>query len=62
MSIPYYINEDKSDMRGIKPGWYVLENNGKLSSGPYSSRDECLSRDGQAKNGPIPLNMNRRSD
>jgi hypothetical protein len=22
MSIPHYINEDKSHMRGIKPGWY----------------------------------------
>jgi hypothetical protein len=45
MSIPHYINEDKSDMRGIKPGWYAMEDNGKLSSGPFSSRHECLSRD-----------------
>jgi hypothetical protein len=42
MSIPHYINEDKSDMRGIKPGWYAMEDNGKLSSGPFSSRHECL--------------------
>ena len=44
MSIPHYINEDKSDIRGIKPGWYAMEDNGKLSSGPFSSRHECLSR------------------
>jgi hypothetical protein len=62
MSIPYYINEDKSDMRGIKPGWYVLEANGKLSSGPYSSRDECLSRDSQAKNVSIPRKVSQRPD
>ncbi len=42
MSIPHYINEDKSDMRGIKPGWYAMEDDGKLSSGPFSSRHECL--------------------
>jgi phasin len=23
MSIPHYINEDKSDVRSIKPGWYA---------------------------------------
>jgi hypothetical protein len=23
--IPYYISETKSDMRGIKPGWYAIE-------------------------------------
>ena len=40
MSIPHYINEDKSDIRGIKPGWYAMEDNGKLSSGPFSSRHE----------------------
>jgi hypothetical protein len=24
MNIPHYINENKSDMRGIKPGWYMM--------------------------------------
>jgi hypothetical protein len=33
MTIPHYINEDQSDIRAIKPGWYGLESNGKLSSG-----------------------------
>jgi hypothetical protein len=23
MTVPHYITEDKSDMRGIKPGWYA---------------------------------------
>jgi hypothetical protein len=41
MTTPYYINEDQSDFRGIKPGWYGVESNGKLSSGPFSSREEC---------------------
>ena len=35
MIIPHYINENKSDMRGIKPGWYAMDDGGKLSSGPF---------------------------
>jgi hypothetical protein len=42
MGIPHYINENKSDMRGIKPGWYATDVSGKLSSGPFSSRELCL--------------------
>jgi hypothetical protein len=44
MTIPHYINEDRSEMRGIKPGWYAMEDDGKLYSGPFSSRHECPSR------------------
>ena len=33
MTIPHYVNEDQSDIRAIKPGWYAVERNGKLSSG-----------------------------
>ncbi len=25
MTIPHYIDEDRSVMRGIKPGWYAME-------------------------------------
>jgi hypothetical protein len=32
MAIPHFINDDKSEMRGI----------GNLSSGPFASRDLCL--------------------
>ena len=45
MTIPHYINEDRSEMRGIKPGWYAMEDDGKLCSGPFSSRRECPSTD-----------------
>ena len=31
-------------MRGIKPGWYAIEDDGNLSSGPFSSREECVNR------------------
>jgi len=39
MTVPYFLTEDKSDMRGIKHGWYAMEDDGKLSSGPlFQSR------------------------
>ena len=42
MTIPHYVNEDQSDLRAIKPGWYGMESNGKLSSGPFPNQERCL--------------------
>jgi hypothetical protein len=42
MAIPHFINDDKSEMRGIKTGWYAIEDDGNLSSGPFSSREQCV--------------------
>ena len=42
MTIPHYVNEHQSDIRAIKTGWYGMENNGKLSSGPFSNQEKCL--------------------
>jgi hypothetical protein len=44
MAIPHFINDDRAEMRGIKPGWYAIDDDGNLSSGPFSSRDQCLTR------------------
>jgi hypothetical protein len=51
MTVPHYITEDKSDMRGIKPGWYAIEDDGNLSCGPFSSLEECVARIPQPTNG-----------
>lgn len=40
--IPHRINEAQSDMRGVKEGWYVMDDEGKLTSGPFSTRADCL--------------------
>ena len=53
MTAPCYINENKSDMRGIKHGRYAMDDNGNLSSGPFSSRDECVKGITQPANGTI---------
>ena len=44
MIVPNYINEDRAEMRRIKPGWYATDDDGKVSSGPFSSHEECLCR------------------
>ena len=44
MTVPYYVNEHQSDIRAIKSGWYAMENNGKLSSGPFSKPGEMPHR------------------
>jgi len=44
MIVPCYIGEAKSDMLGIKHGWYALEDDGNLCSGPFSSREECVEK------------------
>ncbi len=54
MTIPHYINEDRADMRAIKPGWYAMDDDGSLSSGPCSSREACLRRIDQPGNGSTP--------
>ena len=32
MTIPHYINEDRSEMRGIKPGWYAMDDAGNAEA------------------------------
>ena len=44
MTVPHYVNEDKSDIRGIKPGWYAMDEDGNLSFGPFSNRENCFTR------------------
>jgi hypothetical protein len=41
-TIPRYVNEVISDVRCIKPGWYGMDHAGHVSTGPFSSRAECL--------------------
>src|ERR1700683_4530040 len=53
--VPYYINEQQSDVRGIKCGWYTLDECGKLGSGPFSRPDECLGTAPAPNNGPMSM-------
>jgi hypothetical protein len=57
MTSPHYINEDRAEMRGIKHGWYAMDDAGKLSLGPCSSREECLNRGTQPTNTPRSVSL-----
>jgi hypothetical protein len=57
---PHYISEDKSDMRGIKPGWYAIERDGNIFSGPFASRQECVERIAEPTNGSTASELQRR--
>jgi hypothetical protein len=59
LTVPHYISEGKSDMRGIKPGWYAVEDDGNLSSGPFSSHEECIKRINQPTNEPGASKLKR---
>jgi hypothetical protein len=52
VTVPQFINEDKSDMRGIKSGWYARDNTGNLVSGPFVSREQCVERINQETKSP----------
>jgi len=58
MTVPKYITENKSDMRGIKPGWCAIEDDRNLSSGPFPSHRECVERNTQPTNGAIASDCN----
>ena len=60
MAIPHYVNESKSDMRCIKPGWYAMNEDGSLSSGPFVSREECLSGGIQPTDGATSAKLRPR--
>jgi hypothetical protein len=51
--VPYYISETKSDMRAVKAGWYAIEDDGTLYSGPFSSFEECVNRIASPTNGML---------
>jgi hypothetical protein len=57
MAIPHYINENESAGRCIKSGWYAMDDDGNLSSGPFPSHEECLSRITQPTNGSASSNL-----
>ena len=59
---PHYISEDKSDMRGIKPGWYAIEGDGNIFSGPFASRQECVERLARPTDGTMSSELHRKTN
>ena len=49
MTVPHYVSENNSDIRGIKAGWYAIDNIGNLVAGPFVSREICVEKIVQAE-------------
>ena len=60
VTAPHHISEDKSDMRGIRHGWYAIEGDGNISFGPFASRQECVERIAQPTNGTAASQLQHR--
>ena len=60
MTVPHYINEHQSDIRGIKPGWYAMDEDGDLSFGPFYNRENCLTRISQFASWSTSFELRRR--
>jgi len=54
MTVPHYISENKSDMRGIKAGWYAINSDGNILTGPFPTREKCVERNLQSINDSTP--------
>jgi hypothetical protein len=58
---PHYISEDKSDMRGIKPGWYAIERDGNIFPDLLpAARSASVERIAQPTNGTTAIESQRR--
>jgi hypothetical protein len=60
--IPHYINERESDLRGVKEGWYALDEHGSFLSGPFSNQESCLTRISQSVKWSSALERRRPSN
>jgi hypothetical protein len=59
---PLFVGERQSTTRGLRVGWYAIDNEGAIAAGPYPSRDACIARMGQAHDASIAPDLWRRPD
>jgi hypothetical protein len=59
---PLLVGERQSTTRGLRVGWYAIDNEGAIVAGPYPSRDECVERIGQTPDTSIVPDLWRRPD
>ena len=39
---PHFVDAQQSAMRGLRIGWYAMDQDGEIASGPYRGRSECV--------------------
>ena len=52
---PHFVDAQQSAMRGLNIGWYAIDQDGEIASGPYRGRNECVISIGQSPNGAPAL-------
>jgi len=52
---PHFVDAQQSAMRGLNIGWYAIDQDGEIASGPYRGRNECVIGIGQSPNGAPAL-------
>ena len=52
---PHFVDAQQSAMRGLHIGWYAIDQDGEIASGPYRGRNECVISIGQSPNGAPAL-------
>ena len=59
---PLLVGERQSTMRGLRIGWYAIDNEGAIAAGPYPSRDACIERIGRAPDASTAPDLWRRPE
>jgi hypothetical protein len=39
---PHFVDAQQSAMRGLNVGWYAIDQDGEIASGPFRGRNECI--------------------
>jgi hypothetical protein len=52
---PYEIDDSEAFMRGKPAGWYAMDQDKRLVSGPYETWQDCMAAiRGRAESKPVP--------
>ena len=54
---PHFVDAQQSAMRGLNIGWYAIDQDGEIASGPYRGRNECVISIGQSPIGAASLEL-----
>jgi hypothetical protein len=57
---PHYVDAQQAGMRGLNVGWYAIDQEGDIASGPYRGRSECVRKIAQSPNGTSAPHLWRR--
>jgi hypothetical protein len=52
---PHFVDAQQSGMRGLTVGWYAIDQDGEIVSGPYRGRNECAISIAQSPDGAPAL-------